>query len=100
MGVMYCRARGELTVQPIAWTRWHNVTLWLVQPDEVIRQFLSTSPLVEPPDFAANMRQLMRFMLLHPEPATRSSRGAPLADTAGTPRILAEAPGWSAVLCH
>ncbi|XP_032831995.1 protein N-terminal asparagine amidohydrolase [Petromyzon marinus] len=69
MGVMYCRASGELTVQPIVWTRWDNVTLWLVQPDDVIRQFLSTSPLVEPPDFAANMRQLMRFMLLHPEPS-------------------------------
>lgn len=44
------------------------VDMWLQQSDESIRQKLSTSPEVEPPQFVSDVRETFKYIRDHPFP--------------------------------
>lgn len=49
---IYDSALGMLRIGPFNYDPLRGVDLWLAQSDDFILQHLSTSPDVEPPDFA------------------------------------------------
>jgi protein N-terminal asparagine amidohydrolase len=53
---IYDPTLGLLRIGPFDYEPLRGVDLWLEQDDEFLRQHLSTSPEVEPPDFASHVR--------------------------------------------
>ncbi|XP_067912336.1 protein N-terminal asparagine amidohydrolase [Heterodontus francisci] len=56
----------QLQIEPYQWTPFPAAQFWLQQPDQVILQNFSTSPLVEPPHFVKHMRSIFRFLSDYP----------------------------------
>ncbi|XP_078610871.1 protein N-terminal asparagine amidohydrolase-like [Branchiostoma floridae x Branchiostoma japonicum] len=65
---IYDSTKRELNIGPFHYERFHDADRWLEQPDRIILKYLSTSPLVEPPDFVENTRAALKFLLEHPHP--------------------------------
>ncbi|XP_038676638.1 protein N-terminal asparagine amidohydrolase [Scyliorhinus canicula] len=57
----------QLQIEPYEWTPFPAAPFWFQQSDQVILQNFSTSPLVEPPDFAKHMRSIFQFLNRHPK---------------------------------
>ncbi|XP_033125713.1 protein N-terminal asparagine amidohydrolase-like [Anneissia japonica] len=58
----------ELRIKSFHYNPWPRAFLWLQQSDTVIKQNLSTSPDVEPPDFVSHVRETLKYVILHPQP--------------------------------
>ncbi|XP_014666478.1 PREDICTED: protein N-terminal asparagine amidohydrolase-like, partial [Priapulus caudatus] len=65
---IYDCAMNLLKVGPFTYDPMRGVDLWLSQGDDFIRQHLSTSPEVEPPHFAAQVRASLKHIQQHPYP--------------------------------
>ncbi|XP_019644276.1 PREDICTED: protein N-terminal asparagine amidohydrolase-like isoform X1 [Branchiostoma belcheri] len=65
---IYDPTKQELNIGPFQYRQFHDAHSWLEQPDHIILKYLSTSPLVEPPDFVENTRAALKFLLEHPHP--------------------------------
>lgn len=57
-----------LRIGPFNYEPLRGVDLWLSQNDDFIRQHLSTSPEVEPPSFALQVRSTLKFIQQNPFP--------------------------------
>ncbi|XP_072337917.1 protein N-terminal asparagine amidohydrolase isoform X1 [Scyliorhinus torazame] len=57
----------QLQIEPFEWTPFPAAPFWFQQNDQVILQNFSTSPLVEPPDFAQHMRSIFQFLNRRPK---------------------------------
>lgn len=55
---IYDSNSGLLRIGPFNYDPLRGVDLWLAQSDEFLLQHLSTSPEVEPPHFAMQVREL------------------------------------------
>lgn len=65
---IYDCAVGLLKIGPFTYDPMRGVDLWLSQGDDFIRQHLSTSPEVEPPHFAHQVRAALKHIQQHPYP--------------------------------
>uniref|UniRef100_A0A182TS13 Protein N-terminal asparagine amidohydrolase n=1 Tax=Anopheles melas TaxID=34690 RepID=A0A182TS13_9DIPT len=59
---IYDAAVGMLRIGPFNYDPLRGVDLWLAQSDEFILKHLSTSPEVEPPHFAMQVRATLRYI--------------------------------------
>ncbi|XP_052567450.1 protein N-terminal asparagine amidohydrolase-like, partial [Culex pipiens pallens] len=66
---VYDSTVGMLRIGPFNYDPLRGVDLWLSQSDEFILQHLSTSPDVEPPHFAMQVRATLRYIQDNPFPA-------------------------------
>jgi len=66
---IYDCSHALLQIGPFNYKPLRGVNLWLQQPDQVILQHLSTSPEVEPPHFANQVRAALKHIQDHPFPA-------------------------------
>ena len=62
------------------------IPFFLDSPDDVILQNLSTSPHCEPPDFVANIRATLHYIVTHQKPLVTDFPG-------GRPRVYKRQPG-------
>ncbi|XP_043229566.1 protein N-terminal asparagine amidohydrolase-like [Amphibalanus amphitrite] len=66
---IYDCQQGLLRIGPFNYEPLRAVDLWLQQSDEVLLKHLSTSPEVEPPHFAMQVRTSLKHIQEHPFPA-------------------------------
>ncbi|CAK8680166.1 unnamed protein product [Clavelina lepadiformis] len=58
----------EIILEPFTYKPFAEVSLWLQQPDDIIRQYMSTSPEVEPDNFCDHIRATLQFIADNPDP--------------------------------
>lgn len=66
---VYDCSLGLLRIGPFNYEPLRGVDLWLQQSDDFILQHLSTSPEVEPPHIATQIRATLKYIQDHPFPA-------------------------------
>ncbi|XP_072124938.1 protein N-terminal asparagine amidohydrolase isoform X1 [Mobula birostris] len=59
----------ELQIEPYEWKPFPHAKFWLQQPDHVLLEYFSTSPLVEPPHFIKHWKNVLKFLSAVPEEA-------------------------------
>ncbi|XP_078097017.1 protein N-terminal asparagine amidohydrolase [Mustelus asterias] len=59
---VYDAEMKQLQVKPYPWAPFPDAEFWFQQTDQMILQYFSTSPLVEPPYFANHMRSIFQFL--------------------------------------
>jgi len=65
---IYDYMSGKIVIQPFAYQPLREAHLWVKKTDEFLLRYCSTSPLVEPPSFCANLRAGFRRMISDPQP--------------------------------
>ncbi|XP_070581190.1 protein N-terminal asparagine amidohydrolase-like isoform X2 [Ptychodera flava] len=68
MASMYDFKKRQLHIGPFQYAPWPDAKVWLKLPDDVILNNMSTSPKVEPPDFVAHMRAVLKHVIENPNP--------------------------------
>ncbi|XP_060724713.1 protein N-terminal asparagine amidohydrolase [Tachysurus vachellii] len=63
---VYDSSKGQVKIGPCRWPVNTDIAFWLDEDDEIILQYLSTSPYAEPPHFVQHMKSTIRFLLEHP----------------------------------
>ncbi|XP_026158650.1 protein N-terminal asparagine amidohydrolase [Mastacembelus armatus] len=66
MADIYDSSRGLVKIGPCKWSPNLDIAFWLSQNDDTILQYLSTSPMAEPPHFVQHMKSTIQFLLEHP----------------------------------
>jgi protein N-terminal asparagine amidohydrolase len=66
---IYDSQLGMLKIGPFNYDPLRGIDLWLAQSDEFILKHLSTSPEVEPPHFAMQVRHTLKYIQDNPFPA-------------------------------
>ncbi|XP_051877116.1 protein N-terminal asparagine amidohydrolase [Pristis pectinata] len=64
---IYDAKAEELQIEPYEWSPFPNTEFWLQQPDHLILEYFSTSPLVEPPHFVEHLKTTFKFLSAVPE---------------------------------
>ncbi|XP_023230791.1 protein N-terminal asparagine amidohydrolase-like [Centruroides sculpturatus] len=59
---------GVMRIGPFNYEPMRGINLWLSQSDDFLLQHLSTSPEVEPPHFAMQVRETLKYIQQHPFP--------------------------------
>ncbi|XP_051997382.1 protein N-terminal asparagine amidohydrolase-like [Xyrauchen texanus] len=62
---VYDSSRELVKIGPCRWTQSDDMAFWLSQDDEIILQYLSTSPYAEPPHFIQHIKSTVQFLLDH-----------------------------------
>ncbi|CBY21281.1 unnamed protein product [Oikopleura dioica] len=65
---IYDYQNHELQIGPFDYKAWPNADKYYLLPDALIRQYLSTSPSVEKPDFAHGTKAAIKIIMEHPDP--------------------------------
>ncbi|XP_077980141.1 protein N-terminal asparagine amidohydrolase-like [Glandiceps talaboti] len=68
MSSVYDFTKRQLRIGPYQYRPWPDARFWLLEPDEVILQYLSTSPLVEPPNYVQHVRNALKHIIEHRNP--------------------------------
>ncbi|XP_069761917.1 protein N-terminal asparagine amidohydrolase isoform X2 [Narcine bancroftii] len=59
----------QLQIEPYEWSPFPDAEFWLQQPDHLILESYSTSPIVEPPHFVKHMKNIFQFLSTNPKEA-------------------------------
>nr|CAB3264466.1 protein N-terminal asparagine amidohydrolase [Phallusia mammillata] len=65
---MYRWETNTVVIKPFTYEPFPNAAKWLELPDSIIKEHMSTSPEVEPPDFVAHIRDSLQYILCNPDP--------------------------------
>lgn len=65
---IYDCQKHELQIGPFDYTAWPDAGNFLLLPDALIREYLSTSPSAERADFAYSTKEALKVFIAHPEP--------------------------------
>lgn len=65
---LYNTNTGLLEIGPFDYVYANSISFYLKSTDEFILQNLSTTPLVEPPDFVKNIKESLKFLRDNPSP--------------------------------
>ncbi|XP_066545434.1 protein N-terminal asparagine amidohydrolase [Amia ocellicauda] len=68
MANIYDSSKELVKVGPCKWSPNMDIGFWLMQDDDTILKYLSTSPQVEPPHFIQHIKSTIQFLLDHPSP--------------------------------
>ncbi|XP_048104234.1 protein N-terminal asparagine amidohydrolase isoform X2 [Alosa alosa] len=63
---IYDSSKEQVEIGPCKWTPNRDIAFWLAQDDDTILQYLSTSPMAEPPHFVQHIKSTIQFLLNHP----------------------------------
>ncbi|KAL4624523.1 protein N-terminal asparagine amidohydrolase [Arapaima gigas] len=63
---IYDSSKETVKIGPCNWPPNSDIAFWLSQDNDTILQFLSTSPLAEPPHFVKHIKSTIKFILEHP----------------------------------
>nr|XP_039267018.1 protein N-terminal asparagine amidohydrolase-like isoform X1 [Styela clava] len=68
MANIYRSRENCFVMEPFTYDKMPHIDDWLVQPDHIIRRYMSTSPEVEPRNFEAHIRRTLQFIYDNPDP--------------------------------
>ncbi|XP_018596186.2 protein N-terminal asparagine amidohydrolase [Scleropages formosus] len=74
---IYDSSKEIVKISPCNWSPSSDFAFWLAQDDDTILQFLSTSPLAEPPHFVKHIKSTIKFLLEHPSADSLFPGGQP-----------------------
>lgn len=63
---IYDSSKEQVEIGPCKWSPNSDIAFWLAQDDDTILQYLSTSPMAEPPHFVQHIKSTIQFLLDHP----------------------------------
>ncbi|XP_048869819.1 protein N-terminal asparagine amidohydrolase [Brienomyrus brachyistius] len=63
---IYDSSKELVKISPCKWSSNRELIFWLTQDDDTILQYLSTSPMAEPPHFIQHIKMTIQFLLEHP----------------------------------
>lgn len=63
---IYDAKNKKLVIEAFEFDPWEEARLWLIQPDDFILNYLSTSPNQEPMDFVPTLKETLRFIVENP----------------------------------
>lgn len=66
MAEIYNSSKEQVEIAPCKWSPNRDIAFWLAQDDDTILQYLSTSPMAEPPHFVQHIKSTIQFLLDHP----------------------------------
>lgn len=65
---IYDSSKEQVQIGPCKWSPNTDIAFWLSEDDDTILQYLSTSPMAEPPHFVQHIKSTIQFLLDHPTP--------------------------------
>uniref|UniRef100_A0AAY4A4K5 Protein N-terminal asparagine amidohydrolase n=1 Tax=Denticeps clupeoides TaxID=299321 RepID=A0AAY4A4K5_9TELE len=74
---VYDPSKEHVKIGPCRWSPNRDMAFWLSQDDETILQYLSTSPMAEPPHFVQHIKSTIQFLLDHPTADSLFPAGEP-----------------------